>query len=200
MQFFRRAAGSPSRLGIFPGSFNPLTVAHVSLAQAALSQVDEVVFVLPRVFPHKEYSGASFDDRVSILRHALASFRHFSVASSQGGLFLEIAEECRAAYGEDVRLTFLCGRDAAERIATWDYGDPGALARMLRRFDLLVAGRAGEYLAPPQHLASFRTLTLAGDHDRVSASEVRRRIASGEPWEHLVPRAIRARVREIYTR
>ena len=56
MEFFRRAAGRPNRLGILPGTFNPVTVAHLALAHAALRHVDEVVFVLPRVFPHKNYT------------------------------------------------------------------------------------------------------------------------------------------------
>src|SRR3954468_14548254 len=138
MDFFQRAVRRPERLGILPGSFNPVTVAHLALARAGLRHVDEVVFVLPRVFPHKNYSGASFAERVELLRAAAAGHQAFSVAVADGGLFAEIAQECRAAYGEEVRLSFLCGRDAAERIVGWDYGRPEALGEMLRHFDLLV--------------------------------------------------------------
>ena len=55
IEFFRRAEGRPRRLGILPGTFNPPTRAHVALAEAALGEVDEALFVLPRSFPHKEY-------------------------------------------------------------------------------------------------------------------------------------------------
>ncbi len=113
-------------------------------------------------------------------------------------MFVEIAGECREAYGADVRLSFLCGRDAAERIADWDYGRTGAFAEMLEQFDILVAARAGEY-CPPQSLSnSFARLDVSGGFDHVSASEVRARIASGEPWRHLVPAAVVQRVGEIY--
>jgi nicotinate-nucleotide adenylyltransferase len=199
MEFFRRSPALPSRLGILPGTFNPVTVAHLALAQAAASCVDEVLFVLPRAFPHKEYSGATFLQRVELLCLALASFPHFSIAASDRGLFVDIARECRAVYGAPVRLTFLCGRDAAERIAGWDYGAPGAFAETLRHFDLAVAARRGEYQPPPQLLASFRLLELSGEFDHVSATQVRRKIASREPWEHLVPAAVRQRVGQIYT-
>src|ERR1051325_5057741 len=150
MDFPHRAAGNPKRLGILPGTFNPVTVAHMALARAALSQVDEVVFVLPRVFPHKTYSGASFDERIEMLRAAVADNPAFSIATAEGGLFVEIARECRAAYGDGVTLSFLCGRDAAERIAGWDYGRPGAFPEMLREFELLVAPRSGAYDPPPE--------------------------------------------------
>jgi nicotinate-nucleotide adenylyltransferase len=192
MEFFRRAAGQPNSLGVFPGTFNPVTIAHLALARAALRLVDEVVFVLPRVFPHKTWTGASFDDRLCLLLSALAGEERFSIASSGHGLFVEIAAECRAVY-PPVRLGFLCGADAAERIATWDYGEPGAFARMMEQFDLLVAERGGTWEAP-----GVRHVELAGDYNHVSASEVRERLARGHPWEHLVPAAVRNDVRRIY--
>lgn len=199
MKFFRRASGNPFRLGIFPGTFNPITVAHLALAHAALSSVDEVVFVLPRTFPHKTYSGGSFDERVRLLNSALKAQTRFSVALSEGGLFVEISAECREMYGPEVRQSFLCGRDAAERVANWDYGRPEALTEILKQFDLLVAARRGEYSPPPHLTGSFASLDLEGEYDHVSASEVRDRLAKGEAWEHLVPPSICNLVREIYT-
>ena len=199
MKCFRRWEGKPCRLGVLPGSFNPVTVAHLALAEAALNVVDEVVFVLPRQFPHKTYSGVSFDQRMELLSLALAGQPRFSAAVSENGLFVEIADECREFYGADVRLSFLCGRDAAERIVNWDYGQPGAFTEMLQKFDLLVAARSGEYFPPQDLLASFCRLELNGEFDHVSASEVRSRMANSEPWEHLVPEAARHRVSEIYT-
>jgi nicotinate-nucleotide adenylyltransferase len=198
MEFLRRWEGRPCRLGVFPGSFNPVTVAHLALGQAALGVVDEVVFVLPRQFPHKTYSGASLEQRMELLSLALAAHPRLSAAVSENGLFVEIAKECQDAYGADVRLSFLCGRDAAERIVNWDYGRPAAFTDMLRKFDLLVAARAGEYDPPQDVLASFCGLKLNGAFDHVSASEVRSRMANDEPWEHLVPEAARQRVSEIY--
>jgi nicotinate-nucleotide adenylyltransferase len=196
-EFFQRAEGRPRNIAVFPGTFNPVTVAHLALAEAALTVAGEVLFVLPRTFPHKSYSGASFAQRVQLLRLALEGRDRFSIAASDGGLFVEIAGECRAAYGP-ARISFLCGRDAAERIATWDYGDPRAFESMLGQFDFLVAARSGEYVPPSRHRQAFTALPV-GSLDHVSASEVRARIARGEPWEHLVPPAVQNLAREIYT-
>lgn len=198
MEFFHRAEGLPSHLAIFPGAFNPLTTAHLALAHAALSQADEVVLVLPRSFPHKPYHGAPFEDRAEMLRDAVRKNPRFSVAASDGGLFVEIARECRDVYPGPPHLSFLCGRDAAERIASWDYGHADAFPQMLRQFDLLVAARQGEYEPPPSLRSAIRRLEVAGEFSHISASEVRRRISQGEPWEHLVPPEIHSRVRKIY--
>jgi nicotinate (nicotinamide) nucleotide adenylyltransferase len=186
-------------LGILAGAFNPVTVAHLALARAALSQVDEVVFVLPKIFPHKPYHGAPFAQRVEMLHAALADEPAFSIAAADGGLFVEIAAECREAYGDGVRLTFLCGRDAAERIRNWDYGaDPEVVNKMLRQFDLLVAARRGEFEIVANARHCVRILALDGEFDHVSSTEVRQRIAQGLPWEHLAPEAARELVRRVY--
>ncbi len=198
MEFFRRAAGQPGRLGILPGTFNPPTRAHLALARAALARVDEVVFVLPREFPHKRYEGASFDDRVRMLETALENEPRFSIAATAGGLFIDIARACREAYGPGVELYILCGRDAAERIVNWDYGRPGAFLEQLDEYQLLVAPRQGAYEPPAECAARIHSLPFEPRYDELSATDVRERIARGEPWEHLVPEPVVQTVRRIY--
>jgi nicotinate-nucleotide adenylyltransferase len=202
MHFLSGPPGKPDRLGILPGSFNPPTRAHLALAEAALgdpdARLDEVVLVLPRSFPHKKYDGASFTQRADMLRAALDRNPKLAAAVSVGGLFVEIAQECRAAYGPSTQLTFVCGRDAAERVVGWDYDNPNVINQMLEMFQLLVAHREGAY-APPTHLRRYiRALALPADLNAISASDVRRRIREGVPWQHLVPDAIIRIVREIY--
>ena len=198
MDFVRRAAATPSRLAVFPGSFNPPTCAHLALAQAALAQADEVLFVVPRVFPHRRYEGAGLEQRLEMLWQASAAEPRFSVAATDRGLFIEIAMDCRAAYGPNVKLLFLCGRDAAERIVEWDYGSPGEFARQLEVFSLLVAARHGEYSQPSIYAGRIHRLLLPQDYSETSSTEVRRRACAGESWEPLVPEAIVPLVRATY--
>jgi len=198
LEFFRRATGQPARLGILPAAFNPPTRAHLALAQSALSTVDEVLFVLPRGFPHKAYEDATFDQRVQMLMAATASEPHYSIAASDRGLFIEIAGECREAYPSAARLLFICGRDAAERIVAWDYGEPDAFRRMLDQFELLVAARHGEYEPPAEIRDCVHALDVPTDIGPISATEVRDRLRRGAPWEQLVPGEIVPLVRQIY--
>jgi len=198
LEFFGRAAGRPQALGVLPAAFNPPTLAHLALARAGLAIADEVLFVLPREFPHKPYEGATFHQRLEMLLTATRTEPRFSVAASAGGLYADIAEECRETYGEDVRLLFICGRDAAERIVTWDYGAPDAFRRMITRFELLVAPRNGCYEPPPDIRHRVGILQLTEDISLISASQVRERLRQGQPWEHLVPPEIVPLVRAIY--
>lgn len=196
--FLRRAPGDPAALGILAGTFNPPTRAHLALARAALARVDEVLFVLPRRFPHKAFEGASFEDRARMLELALEELPRASLAASAGGLFIEIARECRAAYRPETELFFVCGRDAAERIVNWDYGRPGAIREQLREYQLLVAPRGGAWQPPADLADRIHPLAMEEGYDEVSATEVRRRIRAGRPWRHLVPESIAHLVERIY--
>lgn len=198
MRFYRRAKGQPRNLGILPGTFHPPTRAHLALAQVALGFVDEVLFVLPAVLPHKSYDKVSLDDRVRMLEAAIRDERRFSIASTEGGLLIEIARECRTEYGAGVSLKFLCGRDAAERFVNWDYGRPGAFLEQLREFELLVAPRGGAFEPPAEMRDRIRVLPEFSGHGGVSGTKVRRRIKHGLAWEHLVPAPIVGMVRELY--
>jgi nicotinic acid mononucleotide adenylyltransferase len=172
----------------------------MALARAALGVVDEVLFILPRRLPHKDYSGVSFDDRLILVGMAIREEPRFSLATSEGGLFIDIARECRVAYGPETKLSFLCGRDAAERIVAWDYGTEGALKTMLEEFDMLVADRQGSYTPPAEHSDRIHTLEVDEDCDHIAATEVRHRILSAEPWQHLVPDTIAEPIGELYGR
>jgi nicotinate-nucleotide adenylyltransferase len=198
LDFVRHAPGKPRTVGILPGSFNPPTIAHLELAQAASRMVDALICVVPRTFPHKEYSGATLEQRIEMLESAGLEIP-YAIAVTGQGLFIDIGRECREYYGPEARLAFVCGRDAAERILTWDYGRPGVVDEMLGEFELLVAPRGGHFAPPAEYRDRIQALQVRGGHEEVSSTEVRERIARGEPWEHLVPERIRERVREIYS-
>jgi len=171
----------------------------LALAKAAI-HLDQILFVLPRELPHKRYSGVTFEERLELLLAAVEEEPRFAVAASDGGLFIEIARECRAAYGAEPDLTFLCGRDAAERIVTWDYGQPGAFPAMLEEFEMLVASRNGDYVPPAALRHRIHALELGENCDHIAATEVRERIGHDESWRELVPNTIAEEIKKLYSR
>jgi nicotinate-nucleotide adenylyltransferase len=200
MRFVRKVEGVPSRLGILCGAFHPVTRAHLGLAQSALhsGETEQVLFVLPRQLPHKEYDWVGLDERLELIALAASEESRFSIAISDGGLFLQIARECREHYGPHARLRFLCGRDTAERIVAWPYGGMEPIDRQLQEYELLVAPRQGAYEPPPHLSESIANLAIDEQLDDVSSSAVRERIRSGENWVELIPDKIVDRVRELY--
>jgi nicotinate-nucleotide adenylyltransferase len=196
--FFQGTALRSGRLGIFPGAFHPVTRAHLAVARAARDQhrLDQVAFLLPRNFPHKEYEGTTLEQRVALLEAATGGDPMLAIASSQGGLFLEIAREFRAACGGVVEIHLLCGRDAAERIVHWDYRDEIPFGRQLEEFQMLVASREGEYSVPAAYASRIHPILMPPAYNEVSSSAVRQAIGQGRDWEHLVPENVARRIRE----
>ncbi|HEY3742839.1 MAG TPA: hypothetical protein VGL53_23495 [Bryobacteraceae bacterium] len=199
MEFRRRQsrsrAAQSKRVVLVPGSYNPPTHAHRALLEAALDRVDEAVVVLPRAFPHKTWDAAPFEARLCMLEHL--SSRPYSIAISEGGLFLEMCAEFQREEPA-AEIYIACGRDAAERILAWPYEDPGTLERMFANFQLLVASRRGEFIAPPRFADRIHALAIDDVHDAASSTEVRNRIAAGKPWCHLVPDGVAALAQEVY--
>jgi nicotinate-nucleotide adenylyltransferase len=199
----RGLADAGGRLGVLGGAYNPITHAHLVLARAALDQagLDEVLFVLPQIPPHKRIEGATIDQRLEMIRLAVAELPFASVGLCTHGLFLDIAAALRVSYQGKLEVFFIVGRDAAERILTWPYPDAAAaLEEMFTAFQLLVFRRRGEFTLPALHLLQryadrIRTLRLGEDLDHVSSTAVREQAAAGRPLQGLVPEGVAAYIR-----
>jgi nicotinate (nicotinamide) nucleotide adenylyltransferase len=198
LEFLHGGVSRPARVAVFPGAYNPPTVAHLEIARAAAEWADEVLWVIPRAFPHKDFAGAPLEARCRMLAVLAQEHPAFSAATSQGGLYAEIADEARAHFPEPAEIALVCGRDAAQRLVEWDYGEPGFVDRMLRRYRLLVAARGGEYQPLERHRHRIDTLVLPASLDLVSSSEVRRRMEEGGDWRALVPPSIHQHIRAAY--
>ena len=186
LDFWKSSERRGGRVGILPAAFNPVTLAHLEMARQGVRQygLDEVLFLLPRIFPHKTYTGAGFEQRVEMLQAALAGEPQFSIGSTDQGLFLDIARACRPVYDPGAELFFLCGRDAAERIVHWDYGTGPPFAGQLQEFQMLVAPRGGPYAVPPEYAGRIHLLDLGPEFEQYSSTAAR------EGVEHFVPLAV----------
>ncbi|HEY3442268.1 MAG TPA: hypothetical protein VGK29_16020 [Paludibaculum sp.] len=196
MEFLHRATPGGGGIALLPGAWNPPTRAHVAMLRAALDWASEAVLVLPRSLPHKEFDGAEFSRRAEWIR-SIARSNGLSAGISDGGLFIEMARECRAATGAS-QVFLVCGRDAAERIVSWDYGTAGSIHSQLDEYQMLVAPRAGAYVPPEDLAARIHALTLGGNWHDVSSTEVRQRIQNAAAWADLVPAEIAADVAAAY--
>lgn len=185
------------RLALLPGSFHPITKAHLELARAALPFVDQLWFVLPRSFPHKSYEQVSMRDRLELIRAAIDDPRMGAVIS-EGGLFIEMVRECRRRFPLLGQISVVCGRDAAERIVGWNYDGVEPIEEQLAEYELLVAARQGEYVPPEQLAHRIHAVSLAKSYDEISSTALREKIRLGENWREYTPAAIQNRVLELY--
>ena len=191
---------APTRLGVLGGAYNPITLAHLAVSEAAMTHfgIDEVLFLLPQVPPHKTIFGASLEQRLEMMRLAVADVPYAAVGLSTHGLFVDMYEGLLAVYPHRPEVFFLTGRDAAERILAWHYDDAEeALKRMFESFQFIVCSRQGPFTLPNDPLlAPYRdrihSCVLPPHADAISATEVRERSLRGLPIDGLVPAPVAA--------
>ena len=192
-----RAAG---RVGLLPAAFHPPTTAHLALAGAAQEAFDleQVVFVLPELMPHKRIARPSVEQRLQWLAALAGSSPDRAAAACRAGLVVEIVQALRGVMGDACEVFVICGRDAAERYASWDYGAAQSFAEQLLEYRLLVASRGGAYAVPPEYAGRILTFEIDPQYDDVSSRAVREAIYAGRSWRRLVPRGIRDSVEAAY--
>jgi nicotinic acid mononucleotide adenylyltransferase len=86
--------GTVNRVGCYPGSFNPATIAHIAVAEAAWQQcgLDRVDLVLSRITLGKEsIEGPTVDDRAETLRTLLIPRPWLGVVVTDAQLLSDIA-------------------------------------------------------------------------------------------------------------
>ncbi|QXC63368.1 hypothetical protein KSP35_11585 [Aquihabitans sp. G128] len=162
------------RIGCYPGSFNPPTVAHLAVAEAAVAaaELDRVDWVVSRSALGKEgVAVPTLADRLAVLREVAASRPWLGVVLSEHRLVADLA----AGYDAVVM-----GADKWRQVndAAWYGDDPATRDAAVARLPLvLVAPRADDDLAGLERLEGVRLLPVGEDHRPVSASAIR----DGEP-------------------
>jgi nicotinic acid mononucleotide adenylyltransferase len=151
-------------IGVYPGSFDPPTVAHVAIAAAAHDQadLDRVVLAISRVALGKEdRGGPRLEDRLAVLRSIGATRPWLDAVVTDQQLIADVAD------GYDAVIV---GADKWAQIMDPDwYGSvtarDAAVARLPR---LLVAPR------PPFSPRGVELLDVPAAHKDISSTAVRR--------------------------
>jgi cytidyltransferase-like protein len=193
--------GSPRAVALLPGSFDPPTVGHVSLAEAAAREVDLVLLVYTAA-PLPKASGASpalLDEpsRIEALTRLARARPGVGAAVASHGLLVDQVE----AVGEALpgsRIVLAVGSDKLLQVLdpAWYEDRDTALRRLFDRAVVRYAVRGEDEepvlraLRDPSNArwaGSIDRLDLPGGVAAVSSSLVRERLRRGEPVDRLVP-------------
>jgi nicotinate-nucleotide adenylyltransferase len=191
-----------ARVGLLGGTFDPIHLGHLEAAEAArdCARLDEVLLVPAGRPPHKRATRASAGDRLEMSRLAAAGRPWLGVwdweARRPGRSYtvdtLRAFRELRPA---DEAFLIL-GWDAARELGTWRKPE-----EVLRLAGLVVVGRPGLDWPTPEGLRAAgidpeQTILCGELTPDVAATTVRRRAATGQPLEDLVPGAVEDYIRE----
>jgi nicotinate-nucleotide adenylyltransferase len=182
------------RLGIYGGTFDPVHHGHLLLARDALEQLDldAVLFVPCGQSPLKSRKPRATDaQRLAMLRLALKSHSHFWLTRCEldrpaPSYAYDTAIEIREAFPRAV-IFWLIGADQLAALDQWRRPDD---LRRLVTFVLLPRGEAAGKTAPDAVLS----LPQPRRFD-ISATEIRHRVKSRLPIDHLVPAPVAAYIK-----
>ena len=185
------------KLAILGGSFNPIHVGHLYLADLVLSNLgyDRVVLVPAHVSPFKEEVPGmpeSACDRLLMIAAAIQGDSRLTVDDCElerGGLSytVDTLRDIIDRYRPSGKPALIIGDDLAADFPRWKDGD-----RIPELADPVIARRLG---SAPADLPFPHTL-LKNEPLEVSSRMLRERIAAGGAWRYLVPEGARRIIEE----
>jgi nicotinate-nucleotide adenylyltransferase len=175
------------RIGLFGGSFDPIHLGHLLVAQAAIEELglDRLFFIPAAQSPFKpESEPTAASSRLQLLRLALAGETNCEIDEQEirrGGVSYTI-ETLRdyARRFPKAELFYLIGADNVAKLQEWH--EANELARLAQFVVIPRPGQAPVNFPPP-----FRGRMLKGFPFDVSSSQIRARVKAGLPIDHLVP-------------
>ena len=183
------------RLGIFGGSFDPVHLGHLLVAQTAIEELglDKLFFIPAAQSPFKtENKITPAEIRLQLLRLALAGKTNCEVDEQEikrGGISYSI--ETLRDYSKkfsSAKLFYLIGADNISKLTEWREADE--LAKLA---EFIAIPRPGGTVA--EFPKPFRGIILKGFPVEVSSSQIRARVKAGLSIENLVPPFVAGAIR-----
>ena len=189
-----RSEKSHLQLGIYGGTFDPVHLGHLLLARDALEQLglDAILFVPAGRSPFKAHKAHATDaQRLAMLRLALKNESRFWLSCCEldrpaPSYAYDTALEIQEAFPH-ARLLWLIGADQLDGLSQWHRAED---LRKMVTFVLLPRTGPGTQ-APPQAVLSLPRPRRVD----ISATEIRYRVKSRLPIDHLVPAPIAAYIK-----
>ena len=175
-----------ARVGLFGGSFDPIHVGHLLMAQAALEELrlDRIYFIPAAQSPFKpDLKPAPATDRLRLLHLALAGQPHYEIDTQEivrGGTSytIDTVQKYKDRFPQ-AALFYLIGADHICQLPRWR--NASKLAELTQ---FVVVPRPGQI--PAEFPAPFKGSVLKGFPFGVSSSEIRLRVKNAQSIENLV--------------
>ena len=195
------------KLGIYGGSFDPVHLGHLLVAQAAVEELglDKLFFIPAAQSPFKPDSQpAPASARLQLLRLALAGKTHYEIDEQEirrGGVSYTV--DTLRDYAKKfpgAKLFYLIGTDHVAKLNEWR--EPNELARLAEFVAIPRPVRSSGFSrseppegGTPNFPSPFRGRSLKGFPLAVSSQEIRARVKAGSPIEPLVPPIVAEAIR-----
>jgi len=174
------------RIGVLGGTFNPIHIGHLAVAQMALERMHltKVVFVPAYIPPHKNPGVvASAKHRYEMVKLAIEGNAAFEISdfeiNKKGKSYtVDTMKYFYEFYPKDTKLFFIIGGDALGELRTWRYIDD-----ILKIAEFIVVNRPG-YVKKGGDVKHHSVIMPGID---ISSSYVRMRLFQKRTIRYFVP-------------
>ena len=187
------------RIGVMGGTFDPIHIGHLVAASEVAHRfdLDRVVFVpTGQPWQKSDRQVSAPEDRYLMTVIATAADDRFSVSRvdvDRGGptYTVDTLRDITVALGDEHDYHFITGADALGEILSWREPE-----EVLRLAHLVGVTRPGHVLTDPG-LAPGRVTLLEIPALAISSSDIRERVARGEPIRYLVTPGVEAYIAKV---
>lgn len=192
------------RLGLLGGTFDPPHFAHLVLAEEAIAQLklDRLLFVLTADPPHKQDQAITpISQRIAMLQAAIADNPDFEFSRLEidrlGPHYAVDTVRLVKEEQPDAEVVYLMGTDSLVDLPTW-HAPKGFVAAcdllgVMRRPGDGIGLQAVEAVLPG---VAAKVRFIEAPLLEISSSEIRQRIAEGQPYRYYLPPAVYAIIRQ----
>jgi nicotinate-nucleotide adenylyltransferase len=178
------------RIGILGGTFDPIHLGHLIIAQEALAQccLDRVLFVPSADPPHKRVADvAPAEARARMVALALDRQPRFELCRIElertgKSYTVETLRQLRRKLGSGIEFYLIIGADNALEMSTWC--DPHGVLDLAH---VMVMGRSGFLPDDIDNRIAARMRFLDTPLLEISSTQIRSRIRTGRPIRYWVP-------------
>ncbi len=182
----------PKNIGLFFGTFNPIHIGHLIIANhfAEFSDLDEVWLVVTPHNPHKKRNTLLEDThRLSMVRIAVENYPHLKASTIEFDLpqpnytvnTLAVLEE---KYPED-RFSLIMGEDNLKSFHKWKNFEV-----ILENHEIYIYPRISEGILESQFSGHPKIKKIEAPIVEISASFIRKNIASHKNIRPLLPQNV----------
>ena len=109
------------RVGIYPGTFDPVHAGHISFAKAALASGLDEVILIPEADPRYKTNVTELRHRAAMLRQATEPHERLALQTLRSSRFTiaETLPELQQLF-PGAELSFLLGSDVARTLPQWE--------------------------------------------------------------------------------
>ena len=186
------------RVGVIGGTFDPIHVGHLIIAEEARTRLglDRVVFVPAGQPPHKlDHQIADPERRLDMVQLAIADNEHFCVSrvdlDREGPCYtVDTIRLLQDAWGAEAEIYFVIGSDSLADLPNWYH--PEELLRLCRVVTVERPGQEVNVEELGRLLVGADSLIRMPDTPIVdiSATEIRSRVRGGRGIRYLVPPSV----------